>query len=418
MRSFKIFNDPVHGFVEVPRGLMLALIDHPIVQRLRRIKQMGLSALVYPGAVHTRFNHALGAMHLMQLALRALAEKGVDISKAEAEAAHMAILLHDIGHGPFSHALEGVLVPGLHHEQMTLMLMERLNKDFDGQLDLAIKIFLGQHDKPFLHQLVSSQLDMDRMDYLQRDSFFSGVQEGVIGVDRIIKTLTVVDNKLVIEEKGMYSVERFLIARRLMYWQVYLHKTALSAELLVESLMKQARRVFLSGTNLPCSPSLRYFLAQATPEKANTSEIMDHFVQLGDDDITVAAKQWAHMTDQPETRTLALLAASLAYRRLPKLRFTGHQMPEDELRALRAHWVNALDIPTSDAPLFVFRGDVSNLAYLGDKRSPIEVLMKSSGQLVDIQDASDVSNISALSKKVTKQFVCAPGFEVAGLNVQ
>ncbi|MFW5659137.1 MAG: HD domain-containing protein [Bacteroidota bacterium] len=410
MRSFKIFNDPVHGFVEVPRGLMLEIIDHPIVQRLRRIKQMGLSDLVYPGAVHTRFNHALGAMHLMQLALRSLQEKGVDISAEESEAARIAILLHDIGHGPFSHALEGVLIPGLHHEQMTLMLMERLNQEFDGRLSLAIKIFLGQHDKPFLHQLVSSQLDMDRMDYLQRDSFFSGVQEGVIGVDRIIKTLTVINGKLVVEEKGMYSVERFLIARRLMYWQVYLHKTALSAELLLEIILQQARRVFLAGTNLPCSPSLRYFLSQGTPEKADPEEIIDHFILLGDDDITVAAKQWSRLLTEPATRSLALLSRAMTQRRLPKLRFRDDTIAQDEIAELRAHWTEQLDIPAEEAPLFVFKGEVSNLAYLGDKQRPIEILMKRTGQLVDIQDASDLSNIAALSRKVTKQFICAPGF--------
>ena len=287
--KLKIFNDPVYGFVSVPHGLLLDLVDHPHFQRLRRIRQVGLAHYVYPGALHTRFHHALGALHLMQEAIEVLRSKGTEISEAEAEAACVAILLHDIGHGPYSHALEHTIVD-LHHEQLSLLFMEVLNRQFDGRLSLAIDIFTDRYDKKFLHQLVSGQLDMDRMDYLNRDSFFTGVSEGVIGYDRIIKMLAVHEGELVVEEKGIYSIEKFLIARRLMYWQVYLHKTNVSAEHMVIHLLRRARELALAGSQLEASESLRWFLYRKATEQPAVPELLEHFAHLDDVDIAAAIK--------------------------------------------------------------------------------------------------------------------------------
>lgn len=297
MQGVKIFNDPVYGFIDIPRGLLLDLIDHPWFQRLRRIKQTGMAALVYPGALHTRFHHALGALHLMQEAVAVLRRKGVPISEAEQEAVCAAILLHDIGHGPFSHALEHTLVD-LHHEELSLMMMQKLNQQFGGALNLAIEIFTDMYPRRFLHQLVSGQLDMDRMDYLNRDSFYSGVTEGMIGYDRIIKMLYVVDDQLVVEEKGIYSIEKFLMARRFMYLQVYVHKTSLSAESMLIALLNRAKELSVAGQVLPASPWLSFFLAnQSVSQSFTQDEIIDQFVQLDDSDIVVAMKMWAREKD-------------------------------------------------------------------------------------------------------------------------
>ncbi|MEL6358072.1 MAG: HD domain-containing protein, partial [Bacteroidota bacterium] len=317
MKTHKILNDPVYGFVRIPYGTIFELVEHPFFQRLRRIKQVSLTHYVYPGALHTRFHHALGALHLMQQAISSLRAKDVDITPAEAEGVQIAILLHDIGHGPFSHTLENTLIE-VHHEELSLQFMEALNEQFGGKLDLAIKIFKGEHEKPFLSQLVSGQLDMDRMDYLNRDSYFTGVSEGVIGYDRIIKMLNVVNGQLVVEEKGIYSVERFLTSRRIMYWQVYLHKTVLAAEQMLIQVLRRAKELFSEGVSVWAPPSLDYFLRnRLTAENfaENTNELLRRFAILDDMDIASAVKAWQK---HPDT-ILAFLSWALTHRKLFRL---------------------------------------------------------------------------------------------------
>ena len=320
MATKKILNDPVYGFISIPYGILFDLIEHPYFQRLRRIKQVSLTHYVYPGALHTRFHHALGALHLMIQAIDTLRSKGAEITEEEATAAYISILLHDIGHGPFSHTLENTLINNLHHERISELFMEELNEQFDGQLDLAIQVFKDQYPKKFLHQLVSSQLDMDRMDYLNRDSFFTGVHEGVIGYDRIIKMLAVHDDELVVEQKGIYSVEKFLIARRLMYWQVYLHKTVLSAEQMLVQALGRARDLLIQGKELFVPENLRFFISHQHSEAdflADKKNFLEHFAALDDNDIAFAIKSWARCDD----RLLAFYSASLANRRLFRLEF-------------------------------------------------------------------------------------------------
>jgi uncharacterized protein len=319
--GIKIFNDPIYGFIDVPRGTILELIDHPWFQRLRRIKQTGMAAYVYPGALHTRFHHALGALHLTQLAVAVLRRKGVVISDAEQEAVCVAILLHDIGHGPFSHALEHSLVD-LHHEDLSLMLMQRINQEMGGKLNLAISIFTNIYERKFLHQLVSGQLDMDRMDYLNRDSFYTGVTEGMIGYDRIIKMLSVVNDQLVVEEKGIYSIEKFLMARRFMYLQVYMHKTSLSAEQMLMALLARAKAMTRSGMELSATPALQYFL-RPLPATATEDEMIEQFVMLDDSDIVVAMKSWMQAPDP----IISYLATALTHRKLFKLEWL-HEEPD------------------------------------------------------------------------------------------
>ena len=321
MKNKKILNDPVYGFVGIPHGIIFSLVEHPFFQRLRRIKQTSLTHFVYPGALHTRFHHAIGALHLMQQAIEVLRSKDVDITPEEAEGACIAILLHDIGHGPFSHTLEHTLFNGVTHEELSLLFMERLNEIFDGQLSLAIDIFRGNYPKQFLHQLISGQLDMDRMDYLNRDSFFTGVHEGVIGYDRIIKMLSVQNGELVVEEKGIYSIEKFLIARRLMYWQVYLHKTVLSAEQMLIVALLRAKALTRQGHQLPASPPLAFFL-QREPSRADfeqeRDQLLGQFAQLDDFDIVSALKSWMFADD----KLLAFLSSSIINRRLFRLEFS------------------------------------------------------------------------------------------------
>ncbi|MEL6593523.1 MAG: HD domain-containing protein, partial [Bacteroidota bacterium] len=311
LKSPKIINDPVHGFVEIPRGTLLRLIDEPAFQRLRRIKQLGMSSLVYPGAVHTRFNHALGAMHLMRQALDTLRRKKVEISKKEYRAALIAILMHDIGHGPFSHALEYAIIPNLHHEDMSLALMQYLNRKYRGKLDLAIKIFEGEYERGFFHQLVSGQLDMDRMDYLIRDSFFTGVVEGVVGIDRIIKILNVYKDKLVCEDKGIYSLEKFVVARRLMYWQVYLHKAAISAESTLVNILKRVRQLVEEGKTVWLDENLAFFFENDISPDDLSDEVIERFIRLDDGDIEFALKKWQFSED----KVLADLCQRIASRR-------------------------------------------------------------------------------------------------------
>jgi len=393
----KIFNDPVYGFVSVPRGILLDLIDHPYFQRLRRIRQLGLTPYVYPGALHTRFHHALGALHLMQQAIETLRQKGTPITDEEAEAACIAILLHDIGHGPFSHALEHTLIE-LHHEDISSLFMQELNVEFKGRLDLAIRIFRDTYDKKFLHQLVSGQLDMDRMDYLNRDSFFTGVSEGVIGYDRIIKMLAVIDGQLVVEEKGIYSIEKFLMARRLMYWQVYLHKTGVAAEKMLIHTLKRARMLALKGEALEVPRHLGWFLYKKPGEDSDPLEMLAQFARLDDNDITQAVKYWTESSDF----TLAFLSKGLLERKLFRLEWHNNPVSAESELEVRKSLSKQLGT-AADLDYLVFRGSESNRAY-DDSKEQIKILFKN-GQILPIDKCSDVP---LYTQVVTKHFICYP----------
>ncbi len=403
LKLSKIINDPVHGFIEVPKGTILGLIDTPAFQRLRRIKQLGQSSLVYPGATHTRFSHALGALHLMRQALDVLRRKSVGISDKEYEAALIAILLHDIGHGPFSHALESSIIPGLHHEDMSVALMNFLNEQFHGKLDLAIRIFEGTYPRTFLHQLVSSQLDMDRMDYLIRDSFFTGVAEGVVGIDRIIKTLNVYDERLVCESKGIYSVEKFIVARRLMYWQVYLHKAALAAEYMIVNSLKRARELYRNGSSIFVGKPLEYFFNLDIHPKDLTQDVLVRYIQLDDNNIEYAIKQWQY---HPDT-ILSDLCKRLLSRNLLKVNLRNTPFDEEEIRQYQTEAMHNCNYTSEEIDYFVQTGKISNQAYLKESQEPIMIWFKS-GELKDLVDVSDVQNIAALSEPVVKYFLCYP----------
>ncbi len=402
-RFTKIINDPVHGFIELPRGILLKLIDTPAFQRLRHIKQIGLSSLVYPGAMHSRFNHALGAMHLMRQALDVLRRKSVDITDEEYEAALIAILLHDIGHGPFSHALEFVIIPDLHHEDMSLALMHYLNEQFDGKLSLAIDIFTGNYEKQFLHQLVSSQLDMDRMDYLIRDSFFTGVAEGVVGIDRIIKTLNVHNNQLVCESKAIYSVEKFIIARRLMYWQVYLHKAAVAAEYMVVNILKRARELRDQGKDVPIHGPLAFFFNQKVQKGDITQEIIEKFIQLDDTDVEFTIKQWQAHPDY----ILSSLCKNVVSRRLLKIKLQNDPFKEKDIQEYKEALMTKEGFSQEEVKYFVFTGELVNQAYFQNSKEPIMVWFKS-GELQDIVTASDMQNLGSLSHPMKKYYLCHP----------
>lgn len=399
----KIINDPVLGFIKVPRGLIYDLVCHPIVQRLTRIRQLGLSSVVYPGAQHTRFQHSLGAFHLMSEAIRELTAKGHFIFDSEAEAVEAAILLHDVGHGPFSHVLERTLVHGITHEEISLLLMERINREMNGQLTLAIRIFRDQYPKRFLHQLVSGQLDMDRLDYLRRDSFYTGVSEGNIGPARIIKMLDVKDDRLVVEAKGIYSIENFLTARRLMYWQVYLHKTSVACEQLLVNTLKRARQLAAAGdTHLFAPPALRFFLCNDVDAARfrNDPDAPEHFLLLDDNDIWTALKAWMHHPD----RVLALLADGMVNRRLYKVEVSPTPFPEERQAQLRARIAQALDIPPADACYFLSTPDIESNMYNPTDDS-IDILF-SDGTTRGIAEASDMFDIALLSRTVKKHFLC------------
>ncbi|MFZ5939165.1 MAG: HD domain-containing protein [Bacteroidota bacterium] len=400
----KIINDPVYGFITIPPDLIFDLIEHPWFQRLRRIRQLGMTHYVYPGANHTRFQHAVGAMYLMGLAVEQLRDKGHKISEEEAGAVIVAILLHDIGHGPFSHALEHSLFDNVNHEEVSLMYMEELNRQFDGKLELAISIFMDRYPKKFLHQMVSGQLDMDRLDYLKRDSFFTGVTEGAIGSDRIIKMLDVVDDHLVVEQKGIYSIEKFLIARRLMYWQVYLHKTVLAAEQLLVLTLKRARLLAASGTELFCTPALHYFLYElrGKVEDGNRLTFLEQFALLDDTDILSAAKVWSTHPD----RVLSQLCKGLIDRQLFRIEIAKKPFPESRVIRLRKAAMKQWEISEKEAEFLVLTESISNNAYNAmDDR--IRILEKG-GNILDITEASDMLNISVLSKTVRKYFLCYP----------
>lgn len=402
MNKKKIINDPVYGFISIPTELIYDLISHPYFQRLRYIKQLGMTHLVYPGALHTRFHHAIGAMHLMSLALEVLRSKGHQISVEEEEAATIAILLHDIGHGPFSHALEHTLVNGVMHEDISMLMMDKLNEDFDGRLTTAISIFKGKYHRNFFCQLISSQLDLDRMDYLNRDSFFTGVSEGVISFDRIIKMFNVVDDQLVIEEKGIYSIEKFLIARRLMYWQVYLHKTVIAAEQLLVKILERAKELASNGEVLFATSAFQHFL-QNDITAGNFFDDEDHLLQfskLDDQDIYASIKVWENHSDL----ILARLCKMLNARKLYKVEISNTAPNLERIETLAAQTAEALNIDEDDVSYFVFTDTIRNRAYnMGNGN--INILMKNN-ELVDIAKASDLSNLESLDKTVKKHILC------------
>lgn len=404
----KIINDPVFGFITIQSELIFDLIEHPYFQRLRRIKQLGLSCIVFPGANHTRFEHAIGALYLMRSAISDLRIKGVKITDHEAEAATVAILLHDIGHGPFSHALEHSIVDGLVHEKISVMLMEELNLQFGGRLTTAIQIFKNDYQKKFLHQLVASQLDVDRLDYLRRDSFFTGVTEGIIGSDRIIKMLNVRNDELVIEAKGIYSIEKFLIARRLMYWQVYLHKTVLSAEFLLVNILKRAKQVALRGEKLFATPTLAIFLENKVTlellergEKFQGRTYLQMFAGLEDDDVMASIKQWQY---HPDT-ILAYLAQSLINRKLFRIKIQNTPFGPNKLTKIREKIQTQFGVEEGDLGYFMVHDSITNSAYIADDNR-INILQKN-GKICEINEASDI-NLSGLSHTVMKYFVCYP----------
>ncbi len=401
----KIFNDPVYGFVSVKSELIFDIIQHTFFQRLRRIKQLGLADFVYPGAIHTRFHHAIGAMHLMNEALVHLQQKGVYLFDAEIEAAQIAILLHDIGHGPFSHALEHSILNSVPHEDVSLLLMERLNEQFEGRLEMAIQIFKKEYPRKFLCQLVSSQLDIDRMDYLQRDCYFTGVNEGAIGAERIIKMLDVVDNQLVIEEKGIFSIENFLNARRLMYWQVYLHKTSIAAEQMLISIFKRAKYLVNDKEmSLFCSPALKTFLQKDIGFEQLSTErgVLSSFAKLDDIDVWSAVKFW---TDS-EDLVLSFLCKSILARNLFKIEIANTQFDLDYVDHLSKQLAQNNNLTMLDVQYLILSGQATNEAYVSQGES-IRVKSKS-GELIDVAEASDLPNIKAISKLVTKHYIAYP----------
>ncbi len=400
--KLKIFNDPIYGFITIPSSQIFDLIEHRYFQRLRRITQMGLSYLVYPGANHTRFHHAIGCMHLMQKSVNVLRFKGVMISEEEESALYSAILLHDIGHGPFSHAMEHSIVNGVSHEEISLLFMEKLNKEFNGSLTLAIKIFRGEYERPFLCELISSQLDMDRADYLKRDSFYTGVAEGNVNSERLITMLNVENDRLVVEEKGIYSVEKFLVARRFMYWQVYLHKTGLVAEQLLTRVLKRAKELSNIGVKLPASKALNYFLTTEVSSENFDDTTLETFSKLDDTDIISAMKDWQYHDDF----VLSNLCEMIINRNLLKIKLKNKPIKKELLKNHLQELIKRYKITEKEAEYFVFIDSISNQAYQS-KMQAIKILQKS-GKVVDITKASDQFNIKALSKPVTKYYICYP----------
>lgn len=400
----KIFNDPIYGFISIPSQTCFDIIEHPYFQRLRRIKQLGSTHLVYPGALNTRFHHALGAMHLMSGAIQVLRSKGHEISDNEMNAACMAILLHDIGHGPYSHSLEYILAEGMDHESLSSHFMTALNKEMNGQLDDALAIFNGTYSKKFLHQLVSSQLDVDRLDYLKRDSFYTGVSEGVISTDRIISMLEVVDDSLAVEIKGIYSIEKFLIARRLMYWQVYLHKTVIGSEKLLINILRRAKYLAGRGEELFASPALRFFLYNniSAEEFTKNEKVLRQFALLDDSDIFLSIKVWMQNSD----KVLSKLSSNFVNRDLFKIRLQAVSFNEEELNSLRKKIMSSMDLNREEVDFFVFTGRIANNAY-NPKVDRINILLRD-GAVVDVTEAADQLNVTALSEPVEKHFLCHP----------
>lgn len=396
----KIINDPVFGFINIPNDFIYKIIQHPFLQRLNRIRQLGLAPVVYPGAQHTRFHHSIGAMFLMDEALKTLKEKGHDISKEETDAALVAILLHDIGHGPFSHVLEHTLVTNVHHETISLLLMEQMNTEWKGRLRMAIDIFTDTYPKRFLHRLVSGQLDVDRLDYLRRDSFFTGVVEGNIGSARIIKMLDVKDDKLVVESKGIYSIENFLMSRRLMYWQVYLHKTAVAAEKMMINVLRRAKELSLNGEQLFASPALSYFLSKESTlaDFENNGEALGHFVNLDDNDIWSALKVWTSHSDT----VLSVLSDGMVNRKLFKIDIREEKVDAEKAAARIAAYVKRFSITAQEAAYFL-SSDILTTDMYDEEDDSIDIIYKN-GEVKDISKASDMLNIELLSKKVQKYY--------------
>jgi len=400
--KLKIFNDPIYGFIRIPNTLIFDLIADPYFQRLRRISQMGLSYLVYPGAHHTRFHHALGCMFLMQQSVQVLRFKGVEITQDEEDGLLGAILLHDIGHGPFSHAMEHSIVEGVSHEFISLQFMEELNERFNGSLTEAISIFTGKHSKKFLNQLVSSQLDMDRLDYLKRDSFYTGVAEGNTNAERLITMLNVVDGDLVIEEKGIYSVEKFLMARRFMYWQVYLHKTGVVAEQLLISILKRARFLIEKGEKLYCSQALHYFLSNHIDKDNFDRETLGKFAKLDDVDILAVLKDWQYSNDF----VLATLCEMIINRRLLHIKVKKEPINESKLKSKFNKVKKQFKLSDEETSYFVFKGELKNKAY--DRQHQNINILRKNGKITDVAKLSDHLNLNALSKTVTKYYMCYP----------
>lgn len=401
LKSQKIINDPVYGFITIPSELIFTIIDHPFFQRLRRIKQLGLTDFVYPGALHTRFHHAIGAMHLMSITLDNLRIKGTEISENEYEASLIAILLHDIGHGPFSHALEYSLLRGVPHEELSILIIELLNQELSGKLDLVLRIFKNQYERRFFNQLVSSQLDIDRLDYLQRDCFFTGVSEGTIGADRIIKMMDVKNDQIVIEEKGIYSIENFLSARRLMYWQVYLHKTTVSAEKMLIKLIQRAKQLRQSGTQFHITESFDFFLQNdlSLEDFKNNPSLLKLFLELDDLDIWGAVKLWKNHPDY----VLRNISQMFLTRNLFKINLRSEPFTMEDVSEVRLKTMKKLQIPEEDMDFFFSYGKVSNYGYLTTDR--INILTKK-GKVIDVAIAADLPNIQVMSKIVEKHYIC------------
>jgi HD superfamily phosphohydrolase len=419
MNDYKVINDPVFGFIKVPRGLLLDIVKHRLFQRLSRIKQLGMASVVYPGAQHTRFQHSLGAFHLMSEAILSLQQKGIFIFDSEAEALKAAILLHDVGHGPFSHVLEHTLISGISHEQISLMMMEEMNREMQGRLTLAIKIFKDDYPKRFLHQLISSQLDMDRLDYLRRDSFFTGVTEGNIGSARIIKMLNVVDDRLVVEQKGIYSIENYLTSRRLMYWQVYLHKTTVAYEKTLVCLLRRAKYLAQRGDEVFATPALRYFLYNnVTAEHFDADpQALANYELLDDNDIWASVKTWMSHPD----RVLSLLATDLAERKIFRVEVSREPFADADVQALQQQLADAFGVTFEDAAYLMSVNTIQKDMYdpseeqidilqtshqpfqIGQEQAEAELEEK---HLVDIAEASELFNISLLSKKIRKYYLC------------
>ena len=406
MSEVKIINDPVFGFIRIPRGLLYDIVSHPLFQRLNRINQLGLASVVYPGARHTRFQHSLGAFHLMSEAILSLRQKGQFIFDSEAEAVQAAILMHDIGHGPFSHVLENTLIHGISHEDISLLMMEQINHDLHDQLGMAIAIFRDEYPKRFLHQLISSQLDMDRLDYLRRDSFFTGVTEGNIGSARIIKMLNVIDDRLVVEQKGIYSLENYLTTRRLMYWQVYLHKTAVAYEKVLVNMLRRAKALTRQGKELFASPALSYFLHNDVDAQWFNSheEALRMYEELDDSDIWSAMKAWRHSSD----RILATLAADMLDRRIFRVEVHEHPIAEERIASLQSEIAQKMGIPYEEAPYLMSVVTLSKDMYSADEDS-IDILYKD-GTIRPITQASELLNVELLSRKVSKYYLCYQRF--------
>ena len=404
MEKYKIINDPIYGFIKIESQIIYDLMNHKYFQRLRRISQLGLSYLVYPGAQHTRFQHALGSLHLMDKAIQQLTNKGHEITSKEQEALRISILLHDIGHGPFSHALENILVNEINHEKITLMFMKQLNVEFDGKLSLAIEIFKNTYKKKFLYQLVSSQLDMDRLDYLKRDSFYTGVTDGNIGTERIINMLNVANGNLVIEEKGIYSIEKFILARRLMYWQVYLHKTVISSENMLIKLIKRAKILLENKVEIFTTSNLKYFLSEdfAKDLKKNQIKVIEKFAELDDYDIYFCLKKWQDSSD----KILSILSSNLLNRNINKIIIENEKIEQNRIIDIKNKVAKGFRLNDIEIDFLVIDNQVTNHVY-DEEKSNINILMKNN-EVLDLAKASDHFNIKALNNKTKKYFISYP----------